>query len=272
MSTSTQEGYLRDNLKLWEDRVSLHLQTEFYGMEAFRRGGSSLTHIERGALGDVRGKSLLHLQCHFGQDTLSWARLGAEVTGMDFSAQAIAAARQLSAELGLPARFVQSDLYALPEVLDEQFDLVFTSYGVLKWLPDITRWGQIVARYLKPGGTFFLVEFHPFLYVFDYEEATRIAHPYFVGDQPISYDEEGTYADMDAGAKQRYRAHSWPHPVSRVMEALIGGGLQIKSFKEYPYSTLGCFPFVREAGPERFVHRSYPEMVPMLYSIEASQP
>jgi ubiquinone/menaquinone biosynthesis C-methylase UbiE len=265
------EEYLEDNLKLWDERVSVHLDTAFYGMEAFRQGASSLTHIERQALGDVRGKRLLHLQCHFGQDTLSWARLGAEVTGVDFSPQAIATARSLSAELGLPARFVQSDIYALPEVLDETFDVVFTSYGVLKWLPDIDRWGQIVARYLRAGGTFFLVEFHPFLYVFDYQQATQIEHTYFVGAEPISYDETGTYADMQAGAETTRRAHSWPHPVSRVIGALLAAGLRLESFEEYPYSTLGCFPFVREQAPERFVHQTHPGMVPLLYSIKASR-
>ncbi|MEZ4363996.1 MAG: class I SAM-dependent methyltransferase [Kofleriaceae bacterium] len=266
------ETYLKDNLRLWDERVATHLDTEFYGMDRFRRGGSSLTHIEREALPDVAGKRLLHLQCHFGQDTLSWARLGAEVTGMDFSPKAIATARALSAELGLPARFLLSDLYGLPDLLDETFDLVFTSYGVLKWLPDIQRWGEIVARYLRPGGTFFLVEFHPFTYVFDYDRAEQIAHPYFVGDDPISYDEEGTYADLDAGPKTVHRAHSWPHPVSRVISALLRAGLHLESFEEYPYSTLGCFPFVREQGPERFVHKTHPGMVPLLYSIKATRP
>jgi 2-polyprenyl-3-methyl-5-hydroxy-6-metoxy-1,4-benzoquinol methylase len=266
------EAYLKDNLKLWDERVSVHLDTAFYGMEAFRKGASSLTHIEVQALGDVRGKRLLHLQCHFGQDTLSWARLGADVTGVDFSPQAIAAAKKLSAELQVPANFVQSDVYALPEVLDDTFDVVFTSYGVLKWLPDIDRWGQIVARYLRPGGTFFMVEFHPFIYVFDYEQATRIAHTYFVGAEPISYDENGTYADMHAGSTTTRRAHSWPHPVSRVIGALLAAGLRIDGFDEYPYSTLGCFPFVREEAPQRFVHHTHPGMVPLLYSIKASRP
>jgi SAM-dependent methyltransferase len=266
------ERYRLDNLRLWDDRVAVHLETDFYAVAAFREGACSLTHIEREALGDVRGKSLLHLQCHFGQDTLSWARLGAHVTGMDFSPRAIAAARRLATELALPARFLESDLYALPDVLDETFDIVFTSYGVLKWLPDIRRWGQIVARYLKPGGTFFLVEFHPFLYVFDYEQGAQLEHGYFVGETPISYDEEGTYAAMASGDKTAYRAHSWPHPVSHVIESLLGAGLRLEAFREYPYSTLNCFPFVREAGPERFVHRTHPEMVPILYSVRATHP
>jgi SAM-dependent methyltransferase len=252
--------------------VPTHLTTEFYQMERFRGGASSLTHIEREALGDVAGKRMLHLQCHFGQDTLSWARLGAQVTGVDFAPQAIATARALSDELGVPARFVLSELYALPEVLGETFDIVFTSYGVLKWLPDIDGWGRLVARYLRPGGTFFVVEFHPFTYVFDYEHATQIEHPYFIGEQPISYDEHGTYADLDGPASSVHRAHSWPHPVSRVIGALLAAGLRLDAFHEYPYSTLGCFPFVRQDGPERFVHRTHPGMVPLLYSIKATRP
>jgi ubiquinone/menaquinone biosynthesis C-methylase UbiE len=263
--------YLKDNLKLWNDRVSEHLQTEYYGMDAFLKGRCSLSHIEREALGDVNGKRLLHLQCHFGQDTLSWARLGANVTGVDFAPQAIVEARRLSEQLNLPARFIESDIYGLPDVLNEEFDIVFTSYGVLKWLPDIKRWGEIVARYLKPTGTFFLVEFHPFLYVFDYEHATRITHSYFVDSEPISYDEVGTYANMGGSTNKVYRAHSWPHPVSRVIGALLAAGMRLESFEEYPYSTQNCFPFVREEAPGRFVHQSYPGMIPILYSIKATR-
>jgi 2-polyprenyl-3-methyl-5-hydroxy-6-metoxy-1,4-benzoquinol methylase len=268
----TLAGYYRDNLQLWDSRVQRHIETDFYGLEAFRKGQSSLTHIEREALADVRGKSLLHLQCHFGLDSLSWAREGARVTGFDFSPRSIAAARALNQELGLDARFVESDVYSLRDHVRERFDIVFTSYGVLKWLHDIRRWGQIVAESLSPGGVFFLVEFHPFLYVFDYERAEKIAHPYFFGSEPVSYDETGSYADMSAPAEAAQRVHSWPHPVSHVIQSLIDAGLRIDRHTEYPYSTINCFPFVREERPGRYVHRTYPNMVPILYSVMATLP
>lgn len=268
---SELSAYYRDNLRLWDSRVDSHVESEFYGLDEFRRGVSTLTSLERDALGDVRGKSLLHLQCHFGLDSLSWSRLGARVTGVDFSRRAIATATALNQEFGLDARFIESDVYSVREKVRERFDIVFTSYGVLKWLHDIRRWGSIVADSLAPGGTFFLVEFHPFLYVFDYERAERIAHTYFVGPDPLSYDETGTYADLRAPSGPPQRVHSWPHPVSRVVQALIDAGLSIDEFVEYPYSTINCFPFVREERPGRYVHDTHPNMVPMLYSVKATQ-
>src|SRR5919206_2445351 len=153
--------YVESNRSLWDGWTRLHAHSEFYDLAGFKAGRSSLKDIELAEVGDVRGRSLLHLQCHFGQDTLSWARLGAEVTGVDFSTEAIRLARALNEELHIPARFIQSNIYALPDVLDERFDIVFTSYGVLAWLPDLDAWGEIVARYLKPGGFFYIVENHP---------------------------------------------------------------------------------------------------------------
>jgi SAM-dependent methyltransferase len=261
------ERYQRANHALWDHRAEPHFESEFYGVEAFRQGACSLTHIEVEALGDVRGKSMLHLQCHFGQDSLSWVRLGAQVTGVDFSERAIGLARRLSGETRLPAEFLCSDLYELPRRIDRQFDIVFTSYGVLKWLPDLPRWGQIAARYVKPGGTFFLVEFHPFLYVFDYDRAERVEHSYFYDPKPITYDEVGSYARPDLSSVKE--AHAWSHGVGSVAQALIDGGLRLETIREYPYSAIDCFPFVVPEGPQRFVHRTLPGKFPLSYSILA---
>jgi 2-polyprenyl-3-methyl-5-hydroxy-6-metoxy-1,4-benzoquinol methylase len=261
------DDYLRANHALWDGRAEPHFESEFYGVEAFRKGACSLTHIELEALGDVRGKTMLHLQCHFGQDTLSWARRGANVTGVDFSAKAIALARRLSDELKLPAEFICSDVYELPQRLDRQFDVVFTSYGVLKWLPDLAAWARTVERYLRPGGTFFLVEFHPFLYVFDYERAERVEHSYFYDPAPITYAEVGSYARPDSEAVRP--AHAWSHGVSNVVQSLVDAGLNVAAFHEYPYSAIDCFPFVVADGPQQFVHRTYPRMFPLSYSVLA---
>lgn len=152
---------LQRNRHAWDLRTAAHLDTEFYDVDAFRRGGLSLRGLEREELGDVQGQSLLHLQCHFGLDTLSWARLGATVTGVDFSQDSIAAARSLAAETGIEAAFVCSDIYDLPKALDGEFGIVVTTYGVLPWLPDLAEWGRIVASFLRPGGRFCLVEIHP---------------------------------------------------------------------------------------------------------------
>jgi SAM-dependent methyltransferase len=267
MSGATE--YVRRNHDLWDRRARPHAKSKFYDLAGFRSGGISLTHIERDALGDVRGRSLLHLQCHFGQDTLSWARLGAQVTGIDFSESAIEIATQLSREIAVPARFVVSDVYDSPGVVSGRFDIVFTSYGVLKWLPEIDRWGQVVSHFLRPGGVFFMVEFHPILYVMDYERAEELKHPYFQGTNPRCYDEIGSYADPHAHGVEK--AFVWSHPVSRVVSALVRAGLNIVDLTEYPYSAIDCFPFVVRSGPERYVHATRPDMLPMMYSVRAQK-
>lgn len=175
------DPFVRGNQQLWEEWADINYQSQGYDMAGFKAAPDSLRALEREGVGDVAGKSLLHLQCHFGKDTLRWALLGATVTGIDFSAKAITYARELAAEMQIPARFIQTDLYALPDVLDEQFDVVFTSYGVLGWLPDLDRWGAIVGRYLKPGGIVFIVEAHPTMLIFDDTGPLdlRVKYPYY---------------------------------------------------------------------------------------------
>lgn len=191
----------------------------------------TLTPVEPELVGDANGRSLLHLQCHFGLDTLSWARLGARVTGADFSAPAIAQAESLAAELGIPARFVCSDLYQLPDQLEGDFDVVYTSWGVLCWLPDLARWAQVVARFLTPGGRFHLFEFHPIADVFDDE--LQPAYHYFF--EPEGYREPwtATYADLEAEIAGE--SWQWAHPVSEIVGALIGAGLRIERLDEFPW-------------------------------------
>ena len=191
------------NRLLWDELTAVHERSVFYDVEGFLAGASSLTWPELDELGpDVAGKRLLHLQCHFGLDTLSWARLGATVTGVDFSGQAIALARRLAAESGLAATFVESDLYDVPAVLDGRFDIVFTSWGVLCWLPDLTRWARLIADYLVPDGIFHIAEFHPFLFalVDDFEEPLVGHDSYFPKAEAHAYEMDGgsSYADPSA--------------------------------------------------------------------------
>ena len=159
---------LESNRKVWNAWTTIHVASEFYDVASFKNGQRPIriAAYEREEVGSVEGKTLLHLQCHFGLDTLSWARLGATVTGIDFSEAAIAAARELSAEVGVPATFIESDLYRAPEVLDEQFDVVYTSGGVLGWLPDIAGWGRVAAHFVRPGGFLYITEVHPVAQVF----------------------------------------------------------------------------------------------------------
>ncbi|HYI45355.1 MAG TPA: class I SAM-dependent methyltransferase, partial [Actinomycetota bacterium] len=194
------------NRRLWEEWAALHPNTEFYNLEEFKRGGVRLRDYEIAHMGPVEGKALLHLHCHFGIDSLSWARLGASVTGVDYSANAIETATSLAAELDLTARFVQSDIYKLPEVLDDEFDVVYASRGVISWLPDLGSWMKVAAGFLKSGGIFYLNEIHPVTYIFDDEGPTElvIKYPYFERDAPLRFETEGSYADPTADIKEEF--------------------------------------------------------------------
>lgn len=260
------DPYTETNRHLWNGWTTLHLASALYDLDGFRAGQSSLQDFEREELGDVAGKSLLHLQCHFGQDTLSLARLGAQVTGVDLSDRAIAEARKLSEELQLPATFIQSDVYALPDVLDETFDIVFTSYGVLSWLPDLDRWAQIIARYLRPGGIFYIVEFHPILGMFD-DTGTCCVYPYFPQEEPLRFEARGSYADTTAAFT--HDAYEWPHSLGEIVTALLTAGLQLEYLHEFPYSPYNCFPFLEERAPGRYVLRGHLHPVPHVFSIRA---
>lgn len=172
------------NKEYWDGLTEIHEKSKFYDVEGFIKGKSSLNFIELEALGDVKEKSLLHLQCHFGMDTLSWARLGAKVTGIDISDKAVKLARSLNERLKLDAEFISSNIYDLKEKTDKKFDIVFTSYGVTGWLPDLDKWGGIISHFLKPGGIFFIAEFHPVVWMFD-DDFKYLKYSYFHNAEPI---------------------------------------------------------------------------------------
>lgn len=263
-----EKRYLEVNKASWNNRVEAHLKSDFYDLEGFLQGKSSLNAIELELLGDVRGKNILHLQCHFGQDSLSLARLGARVTGMDLSDKAIESARALAHQTGADARFVCCDVYALPENLDEQFDMVFTSYGAIPWLPDLDRWAAVVAAFLKPGGRFVMAEFHPVVWMFD-DRFERIAYNYFNAGAIVE-QESGTYADRDAPIQLEYIC--WNHPMSEVVNSLIRNGLRIESLREFDYSPYNCFLGTTESEPGKFRIAHLDNKLPMTYAIAALKP
>jgi SAM-dependent methyltransferase len=220
----------------------------------------------------VRGKSLLHLQCHFGLDTLSWARLGAQVTGVDFSEEGIALARSLSGELGIGADFVCSDIYELPNRLSRQFDVVFTSYGVLAWLSDLTRWGEVIAHFLRPGGTFYIAEIHPFAAVFyDGEEAEglHVHYPYFHDPKPLRFEVEGSYASR-AACTQKV-TYEWSHSLGDVINALISADLEIEFLHEFPFVCYRTFPFLEQDDEGWWRFRERETAIPMTFSLKATR-
>ncbi|HEX6334188.1 MAG TPA: methyltransferase domain-containing protein [Flavisolibacter sp.] len=258
------QSYVDINRKLWEERTPHHIRSDFYDMEAFLRGKNSLNDIELELLGDVAGKSILHLQCHFGQDTLSLARMGASVTGVDFSEKAIEKARQLAEDLHLPATFVCCNVYDVPMHLQGTYDIVFTSYGTIAWLPDLDRWAAVIAGCLEPGGFFVFAEFHPAMWMFD-NDFSGIRYSYF-NRGPIVEQEEGTYADT--GAVIKTESTTWNHSIGEVHGALTAAGLQVVILKEFDYSP-HQLPHMEPAGPGRYHITGFGGKLPLVYSLKA---
>ena len=255
------------NRRLWDEWAGINQASEFYDMRSFRAGETSLKHIELEEVGDVTGKRLLHLQCHFGQDTLSWARLGAKVTGIDLSSEAIARANGLAKELGLDARFICADVLDPGDLGDAEFDIVFTSYGALHWLPDLNAWARVVARHLKPGGRFHAVEFHPVIGMLD-DDAREIETSYFGAGEAFRYESTSSYA---GGEHAPIESYEWRHGIGDIVQALLDSGLALKSLREFPYCVHRCWPFLVESEPGRFVVKHHPGKLPLLFSIIAQK-
>ena len=258
-------NYLEINRKLWNQKTAVHFESDFYDVESFLKGKDSLNSIELDLLGNIEGKKILHLQCHFGMDTISLARRGAIVTGVDFSDEAIKKARQLNDTVGTTAQFVQSDIYKLSEVLDEQFDIVFTSYGVVGWLPDMPEWANVIHHFLKPGGTFVMAEFHPVIWMFSYDFKT--VEFKYIDANPIVEELDGTYADREAPIKSK--SVCWNHGLSTVIDALIKTGLVLTNFQEYNYSPYDCFDNTVKINDGKFQIKGLEDKLPMVYSIKA---
>lgn len=250
-------NHLEMNREGWNRRAKAHFESEFYDVSGFLAGETSLREIELAELTHVAGRSLLHLQCHFGLDTLSWARLGAKCTGVDISPVAIEKARKLNSQAKLDARFVCTDVYSFKRGTSEPFDIVFTSYGTICWLPDLDKWAKVVSSNLAPGGTFYMAEFHP---VYD----ILSGYSYFGSDKP-DIEEAGTYTEN--GADVRATLATWAHPLSRVISSLIKAGIEICRVNEFPFSPYNCFEGMTEREPGRFYISHKGQDVPLVYSI-----
>jgi 2-polyprenyl-3-methyl-5-hydroxy-6-metoxy-1,4-benzoquinol methylase len=264
----TDQDLMRENRTAWDLRTPVHLGSKFYGLDAFKAGRNTLRPFEQEELGDVRGKSLLHLMCHVGVDTLSWARLGAKVTGVDFSAESVAAARSLAAELGLDARFVESNVYDLPRQLHERFDLVVTTYGVLLWLPDLTGWAEVVARMLEPGGTFTVIDFHPTLSLFDEVDGKLVLSRSAFRSGAVARQVCRTYAD-DLEVPE-HQQHTWFHPVGEIVTALAAAGLRIERVRELPVDLRQRTPSMTRNDQGLWQLPGDP--IPLLLAVTATRP
>lgn len=269
-------AFLAENQGLWDKWTAIHETSAFYDLDGFRKGGIRLRPHELEDIGSVVDQNLLHLQCHFGIDTLSFARLGARVTGADFSPAAIDLASRLAVELGFPeARFIRARIDELPDVLDGQFDVVYTSRGVLGWLPDIRAWAKVVAHFVKPGGRFYISEIHPVANVFENEGVQpgelHLRYPYWEHRDPLSFPVQGSYADPTAEVEATTE-HGWDHGLGEIVTALIDAGLEIRALREYPFVEWQL-DFLEERGDDRwFLPGDLDERLPLSFSLLATKP
>ncbi|WP_142785427.1 class I SAM-dependent methyltransferase [Changchengzhania lutea] len=265
MKTNTE--YFKVNKVTWNEKVEVHAQSDLYDLEAFKNGKSSLMPYELEALGDVEGKSLLHLQCHFGQDTLSWSRMGAKCTGVDLSDAGIKLAESLNNELHLDAKFVCCNVLETSEFVTDTFDIVFTSYGVIGWLPDLKPWGKMIAEKLNVGGTFFMAEFHPIVWMFDYTEGkSEMTYGYL--QKGVIYEEyEGTYADESSNMVSK--EYGWNHGLGEVVSALTEAGLRIDYLKEYDESPYDVLPDLIKTETGMYVTKD--KLYPLIFTLKATK-
>lgn len=267
---SPNPAWLERNRDGWNERVPIHVASDFYDVDGFKAGRSDLRSYELKDVGSVRGKDLVHLQCHFGLDTLSWAKRGARVTGLDFSAPAIEAATRLAAEMGVQAKFVVANVYDAPAVLRRQFDIVYTGRGALCWLPDVRRWAAVVSRLLRPGGLFYLTEFHPLEWVFA-EDSLEVKFDYFTPTAGFAYSQSGSYAEPTA-ATTHDQTVQWNHNIGDVVTALIRAGLEIQSVREHDATDYRRWPFLVAGEDGRWRVPEGRPSLPLMYVMRAVKP
>jgi SAM-dependent methyltransferase len=273
------DDYRTVNRANWDERAPVHAASAFYGLDQFvddPKALSTIVQFDVPRLGDIRGLRGVHLQCHIGTDTVSLSRLGARMTGLDFSGAAVAEARRFAERIGDSTDFVESDVYAAVDVLGAaQFDLVFTGVGALCWLPDIQRWAEVVAALLKPGGRLFLREGHPMLWAIDEKHTDRLVvdYPYFETADPIVFDDPGTYVQTEHEF-QHVRTLSWNHGLGEIVTALLDHGLTLTQLVEHdsvPWEALpGVMEQVGDPAEWRLVERR--ERLPMSYTLQAHKP
>ncbi|MEO6043091.1 MAG: class I SAM-dependent methyltransferase [Tepidiformaceae bacterium] len=282
---SANAPYYEANRARWDESVAIHAASEGYDLAGFRRGEKTLYQVEMDEVGDVAGKSLLHLQCHFGMDTLNWARLGARVTGLDFSGTAVERARELAQEIGIDdAAFVQANVYDAADAIHEQFDVVYTGIGALCWLPDIRRWAGVVAKLLKPGGFLYVYEGHPMMWTLDegrddHELVSR--SPYFETERPTEWTEENTY--VDGPPLKNVKSYDWNHGLGEIVTALIDSGLRLEFLHEHREVAWQAVPWMvrtdGDAGAKGYARRTawqlpaeQRDLCPLMYSLKATRP
>jgi 2-polyprenyl-3-methyl-5-hydroxy-6-metoxy-1,4-benzoquinol methylase len=267
IKTMSNNKYFEVNKTTWNEKVRIHANSNMYDLEAFKKGKSSLMSYEQKALGNVKEKSLLHLQCHFGQDTLSWSRLGAKCVGVDLSDTGINLAKELCEELKLDANFFCCNVLDTSELVKDEFDIVYTSYGVIGWLPELKPWGKMIAEKLNPGGVFYMVEFHPIVWMFDYLEQKPIMKYGYMQDEVIYEEYDGTYANQDS--KMISKEYGWNHGLSEVVNALTEAGLHIDYLNEHNESPYDVLPDLIKT--DSGMYKTKDQLYPLIFEIKATK-
>ena len=267
------DKYYTVNRAHWDESASVHVssKTGAYRNDDFRAGIDIMLPIEATELGSVVGKHVIHLQCHFGLDTLNLARRGAKVTGIDFSPVAIKAARALSVETGVPGDFVECNLYDAPDHVQGQFDIAYVTWGAITWLPDIRGWAKVVAHFLRPGGTLYLLEGHPAAYALEQVDGNLVpTYPYFQGDTPIAFEEDNSYSG-DQYIFENKLCYCWTHSLSAIISALSEAGLQLGFFHEHEHIPWKLFPMMIEASEGMFKLPDHISNFPLAFSLKATK-
>lgn len=261
------QEYFEINKNLWNQKVAIHLNTELYGMDSFMAGRNSLDEATLELLGDVKGKSVLHLQCHFGQDSLSLARMGAKVTAIDLSDAGIKKARELNAELNLDVEFICCNVYDLKDHLEQKFDIVYTSFGTIVWLPDLTKWADIIRHFLAKNGKFVFLDFHPVVDMLNWD-THAFEYDYFNPKKPYIETNQGTYADKNADVN--LTECFWSHSLAEVVQALLDQELRLESMSEYDYSPYNVFGEMVKKGEMKYTFKNMDVAFPYFYALVCS--
>ncbi len=261
------KDYSSINKKWWNDVTPIHSRSKLYNLESFKKGKTSLQKTEIKELGNVKGKTMLHLLCHFGMDSLSFARRGAIVTGVDISDDAIKLAKKLSREIKVPATFICSDVFELPNGLDKKFDIIFCSYGVLLWLSSMKKFAKIINHFLAQGGTFYIIELHPFTNILSYD--FKLYYKYFKKG-PYIDDSSGTYTDWSEDVKGI--TYEWSYTMGDLINALTSQKLRIEYLHEFPFTMYDQFPgFMKKDKKGQYLLKDKKIQIPLLFSLKATK-
>ncbi|MFD4006367.1 class I SAM-dependent methyltransferase [Brachybacterium paraconglomeratum] len=274
-----RQRLFEDNRTNWDDRAALHVASG-YGIEELVADPSLISPEvaqDRGRLGDLTGLDIVHLQCHLGTDTVSLSRLGARRTvGVDLSPGSLSRAREIADRAGAGIEFVEANVYDAREAVTGDFDLVYTSIGVLCWLPDVAAWARVVASLLRPGGRFLIRDDHPMFMAVgdDVSDGLRIEQPYFQRQQPMTWDQEGSYVPVPEGTPRMTHtvSHEWNHSIGEILTALLQAGLVLDSFEEVPYAAWCPWPDLMVREGDRYRLREDPDRLALQYVLTAHRP